>query len=71
MPDEKPDVSDLSDVTDVYSDARGENKLHSFLRTARLALPGKVLHLWNPERQQQAATHVHEVVAIDLRVGEL
>jgi hypothetical protein len=70
-PSDAPDVSDHSDVSDVYSGARGAKKLHSFLRTARPALPGRVLHLWNPERQRQAAAQVREVGAIDLLGGEL
>ncbi|TSA08384.1 MAG: hypothetical protein D4R73_08550 [Deltaproteobacteria bacterium] len=70
-PSDAPDVSDHSDDSDVCSGAHGHKKLHIFLRTARPAPLGRVLHLWNPERQQQAAAQVREVAAIDLRGGEL
>ena len=71
VPADKPDISDHTYISDVYSDARGGKELHIFLRTARNALPGKVLHLWNPERQREAAAQVREVAAIDLQGGEL
>jgi hypothetical protein len=71
-PAEEPDVSDNSDDSDVCSGAYGHKKLHSFLRTARNALPGKVLHLWNLERQRQAAAKVRQGPALsdDIFSGE-
>jgi hypothetical protein len=68
---DKPDISDHTYISDVHSDARGGKELHGFLRTARPACPGKVLRLWSPERQQQAATQVRDVPTLDLRGGEL
>jgi hypothetical protein len=70
-PSDAPDVSDHSDISDVYSNTPGEKELHSFLRTARPGLPGRVLHFRNPERQHQAAAQVRKVAAIDLLEGEL
>jgi hypothetical protein len=70
-PSDTTDISDHSDVSDVCSGVPGTKKLHSFLKTAHLAPPGKVLRLWDPERQQQAAAQVRAVAAIDLQGGEL
>jgi hypothetical protein len=65
------DVSEQSDVSDVFSGACGKENLHRFLKSARPATPGAVLHLRNLEWQRLAAAKGHKVSACDLRGGEL
>jgi hypothetical protein len=67
-----PDVSDHPDISDVCSGACEGKKLHDYLINAQAAPPVVVLHLWDPERQRQAAAMGRQGSALndDLFSGE-
>ncbi|MBM4287824.1 MAG: hypothetical protein FJ135_06700 [Deltaproteobacteria bacterium] len=75
-PNRPTEVFDNSDESDVGRMGRlnlggPSEKIYDFFRNARPTFPGAPLHIWDAERQRQAAAQVREVAAIDLLGGEL